>query len=66
MYLVERNNPDYPRGGRLPSIVLNSPEVYVKQILEDWDGSTWDIYEADSLEEAIDIVDGGWGVIPEE
>lgn len=66
MYLVERNNPDYPKGEKLPNMVLTSPERFVKQVLEDWDGSCWDNYEAGSLEEAIDVVDGGWGIIPEE
>lgn len=66
MYLVERNNPDYPNGGKLPNMVLISPERFVKQVLEDWDGSCWDNYEAGSLEEAIDVVDGGWGIIPEK
>lgn len=33
--------------------------------LDDYDGlSNWDNYEVDSLEEAIDIVDGGYGILP--
>ena len=62
-YLVERNNPDYPDYGKCDNIFLN--EDVVKEVLEDWDGSCWDNYEADSLEEAIEVVDGGWGIIPE-
>ena len=33
-------------------------------ILDDYDGlSNWDCCEADSLEEAIDIIDGGYGIL---
>ena len=33
-------------------------------ILDDEDGlSNWDCYEADSLEEAIEIIDGGYGIL---
>lgn len=33
--------------------------------LDDYDGlSNWDNYEVNSLEEAIDIVDGGYGILP--
>ena len=33
--------------------------------LDDFDGlSNWDNYEANSLEEAIDIIDGGYGILP--
>lgn len=32
-------------------------------LLDDYDGlSNWDCYEADSLEECIDIIDGGFGI----
>lgn len=32
--------------------------------LDDFDGlSNWDNYEADSLQEAIDIIDGGYGIL---
>ena len=65
-YLIERNNPEYPNGGRLPQIVLTRPDGFIKDVLLDWDGSCWDNYEADSLEEAIEVVDGGYGIIPEE
>ena len=34
-------------------------------ILDDWDGlSNWDNCEAESLEYAIDIIDGGFGILP--
>lgn len=34
-------------------------------ILDDWDGlSNWDNCEAKSLEYAIDIIDGGFGILP--
>lgn len=34
-------------------------------LLDDYDGlSNWDCYEADSLEEAIEIIDGGYGILP--
>lgn len=64
MYLIERNNPDYPDCGKCNNIFLN-PTV-VKEVLEEYDGSTWDITECDSLEEAIEMVDGGFGIISEE
>lgn len=33
-------------------------------VLDDEDGlSNWDCYEADSLEEAIEIIDGGYGIL---
>lgn len=34
-------------------------------MLDDWDGlSNWDNCEAESLENAIDIIDGGFGILP--
>lgn len=34
-------------------------------MLDDWDGlSNWDNCEAESLEVAIDIIDGGFGILP--
>ena len=34
-------------------------------LLDDYDGlSNWDCCEADSLEEAIEIIDGGYGILP--
>lgn len=34
-------------------------------MLDDWDGlSNWDNCEAESLEDAIDIIDGGFGILP--
>ena len=34
-------------------------------LLDDYDGlSNWDNYEMDSLEEAIEVIDGGYGVLP--
>lgn len=36
-------------------------------MLDDYDGlSNWDCYEADSLEEAIAIIDGGYGILRNE
>ena len=33
--------------------------------LDDYDGlSNWDYSETGSLEEAIDIIDGGYGILP--
>lgn len=33
-------------------------------ILDDEDGLTnWDCYEAESLEEAIQVIDGGYGIL---
>ena len=32
--------------------------------MDDYDGlSNWDNYEVNSLEEAIDIIDGGYGIL---
>lgn len=34
-------------------------------MLDDWDGlSNWDNCEAESLEDAIDIINGGFGILP--
>lgn len=34
-------------------------------MLDDWDGlCNWDNCEAESLEDAIDIIDGGFGILP--
>lgn len=34
-------------------------------MLDDWDGlSNWDNCEAESLKDAIDIIDGGFGILP--
>jgi hypothetical protein len=34
-------------------------------LLDDYDGlSNWDYYETDSLEDAIEIIDGGYGILP--
>lgn len=33
-------------------------------MLDDWDGCTWDNCEAESLEAAVDIIDGGYGILP--
>lgn len=62
-YMVERDNIYYPTE-KLMDCYLN--EDCVREILEDWGCDCWDSVEAHSLEEAIEIVDGGWGIIPEE
>lgn len=62
-YLVERADLDYPDGNRCSKLYLNS-NVVRKAIL-DWEGDNWDNYETDSLEEAIEVVDGGYGIIEE-
>lgn len=64
MYLVERNNPDYPNYSKCDNKFLNVKTV--KEVLEDWDGSNWDVTECYSLEEAIEIIDGGFGINPQE
>lgn len=34
-------------------------------MLDDWDGLiNWDNCEVESLEDAIDIIDGGFGILP--
>lgn len=34
-------------------------------LLDDYDGlSNWDCCEVNSLEEAIEIIDGGYGILP--
>ena len=38
--------------------------IKVVIILDDEDGLTnWDCYEAESLEEAIQVIDGGYGIL---
>lgn len=63
-FLIERDQIDYPHGAKCDDCVLNA--CMVELVVEDWDGSSWDNYEADSLEEAIELVDGGYGIIAEE
>ena len=63
-YLVERDKIDYPNYDRIQDAYLN--EETVSKVLEEWACETWDSEETSSLEEAIEIVDGGYGIIPEE
>ena len=64
MYLVERDKIAYPNMGKCDNRFLNVNVV--RSVIEKWDGSSWDNHEADDLDEAIRIVDGGYGIIPEE
>lgn len=66
MFLIERNNPDYMTGGKLPQIVLDEPERFVKAVLKDWDGCCWDNTEAYSMEQVEGIIADIFGIIPEE
>lgn len=63
-FLIERDQIDYPYSAKCDDRFLNAHIVGL--VVEDWDGSSWDNYEADSLEEAIELVDGGYGIIAEE
>ena len=62
-YMVERDKIDYPTEKIMDCYLTTK---VVKELLEDWGCDCWDSVEAHSLEEAIDVVDGGFGIIPEE
>ena len=80
MYLIERNKFDIYTVAdkkRLPTdLNKNTCHGYFNQfkakdicraviMLDDWDGlSNWDNCETESLEDAIDIIDGGFGILP--
>lgn len=62
-YMVERDKIDYPTEKIMDCYLTTK---VVKELLEDWGCDCWDSVEAHSLEEAIDVVDGGFGIIPED
>ena len=64
VFLVERDKIDYPEYSRVNDRFLN--QNVVRNVLENWDASSWDNEEADSLEEAIELIDGGFGIIQED
>lgn len=64
VFLVERDKIDYPNYSKCHDIFLNVNVV--KNLIEDWDGSTWDNQEAIDMDEAIEMIDGGYGIIPED
>ena len=64
VFLVERDKIDYPNYSKCSDRFLNVNVV--KNLIEDWDGSTWDNQEANDMDEAIELIDGGYGIIPED
>lgn len=62
-WLCERAEISYI-SGKVKSAYLNIN--YVRKALEDFDGCLWDNFETSSLEEAIEQIDGGFGINPEE
>lgn len=56
-YLVERNKIAKDRKGQ----DISSQRQLIK-ILEEDDLSNWDCENNDSLEDAIEMIDGGWGI----
>jgi len=61
-WLIERDRIEYERD-RLNPMFLK--ESVVKTVLEDWGGECWDNLQTCSLEEAIENIDGGFGIIAE-
>ena len=62
-YLLERDDIDYYN---YDTDASSLDDEVVKEIIDDWDGSVWDTYETDTLEDAIELIDGGWGIIDED
>lgn len=62
-YLIERADINYPTE-KLDKHYLN--QKMIKQVLLTWEGDCWDNCEAHSLEEVNEIIDGGYGINPEE
>ena len=60
--LVERNNID---GYGAKYYNIKSPN-YAKMVLQEDDFCNWDVYECESLAEAIELLDDGYGIIEEE
>lgn len=62
--LVGRDRIAYPNYSRCHEVFLSISVA--RDVIENWDGSFWDTYEAADLEEAIRAVDGSYGIIAEE
>ena len=54
-FLIERNNIWKSKGEGLTLAKVN-------KIIKEDDGSNWDIQEAASIKDVIEIIDGGWGI----
>ena len=61
--LIERDSIDYETERLLPKYLTFKN---VKKIVEEWEGECWDNTQVSTLEEAIDIIDGGFGIIGED
>ena len=62
-WLCERADIEYPSGRCKPFYLSMN---HARNALEEFDGCLWDNFEASSLEEAIEQIDGGCGINPEE
>jgi hypothetical protein len=56
-YILERNKIEMDRKGQ--KLTLSK----VKQIIEEDDGSNWDLQQGYDIEELVDMLDGGFGII---
>lgn len=61
-WLCERANVDYPTE-KCTQKYLN--KKCVEGVLAEWDCCCWDNFEVSTLEEAIEQIDGGFGINPE-
>lgn len=57
MYILERNNIAMDKKGQ------NLTLAKVKKIIEEDDGSNWDLQQGYDIEELIDMLDNGHGII---
>ncbi len=66
-FILERNNIDrYEASDMKRMTLLGKSERFVEIILEEDDLSNWDFEVCDSEEEAIDMLDDGFGIIEED
>jgi len=63
-WLIERAMIEY-QTERLTNACLVNPR-YLRSILADWEGDCWDNCQTGSFEEAVEIVDGGFGINGED
>jgi hypothetical protein len=56
-YILERNKIEMDRKGQ--TLTLSK----VKQIIEEDDGSNWDLQQGYDLEDLVDLLDDGFGII---
>lgn len=64
--LFERDNPDYEFGIIPKGMYKRVPKLFARTVLEQDQFENWDMVSFETMEELLEVLDGGFGIIKEE